>query len=44
MKRINKLNLNASINPVSYVKETQIEEVIITVPKRIWTHEKVLEV
>ncbi|WP_260441759.1 hypothetical protein [Elizabethkingia anophelis] len=33
MKRINKLNLNASINPVSYVKETQIEEVIITVPK-----------
>ncbi|GJN60682.1 hypothetical protein CMT75_12330 [Elizabethkingia anophelis] len=34
MKRINKLNLNASLNPVSYVKETQIEEVIITVPKK----------
>ncbi|HFK5597784.1 TPA: hypothetical protein ACG0AT_002343 [Elizabethkingia anophelis] len=34
MKRINKLNLNASINPVSYVKETEIEEVIITVPKK----------
>ncbi|WP_242463756.1 hypothetical protein [Elizabethkingia anophelis] len=34
MKRINKLNLNASINPVSYVKETEIEEVVITVPKK----------
>lgn len=34
MKRINKLNLNASLNPVSYVKEAQIEEVVITVPKK----------
>lgn len=34
MKRMSKLNLNASLSPVSYVKETEIEEVVITVPKK----------